>query len=60
MNHTEYTLPRAGRTVDRMTADPGWAAWRYERSRMTSADRALLFLAAVTVAICWLIYWGVL
>jgi len=60
MNHTDCTLHRAGRTVDRMTSDPGWAAWRYERSRMTSADRALLFLAAVTVAICGLIYWGVL
>ena len=58
MNHSEHTLPRAGRTVDRMTTDYGWAAWRYERSRMTSADRALLFLAAVTVAICGLIWVG--
>ena len=58
MNYTEYTLPRAGRTVDRMTADPGWAAWKCDARRMTAADRALLFIAAVTVAICGLIWVG--
>lgn len=31
-----------------------------EQPRKTAADRALLFLAAVTAAICGLIYWGVL
>ena len=60
MNHTEHTMPRAGRTVDRETVNPGWAGFKYERERMNAVDRALLFLAAVTVAICGLIYWGVL
>jgi len=49
-----------GITIDRMTTDPGWAGWKYESPRMTSADRALLFLAAVTLVICGLIWFGVI
>ena len=33
MNHTEYTMPRSGRTVDRMTVDAGWAGWHYRGHR---------------------------
>lgn len=29
MNHTEHTMPRAGRTVDRETVSPGWAGFHY-------------------------------
>jgi hypothetical protein len=29
MNHTEHTMPRAGRTVDRETVAPGWAGFHY-------------------------------
>jgi hypothetical protein len=51
MNHTEHTMPRAGRTVDRQTVSPGWAGFHY---------RGPSLLERVWRAFGWLCTFGLL
>lgn len=54
MNHSDHTLPRAGRTVDRMTTDSGWAGWHYKRpSSWLGNLLTLALLAGIGVLLAW-------
>lgn len=65
MNHTEHTMPRAGRTVDRETVAPGWAGfhtrrpglivrtWRRWRDPFTNVLFAVVVFLALGVALGW-------
>ena len=50
MNHTDFSMPRAGRTVDRMSTDHGWAAWHYPAERNGWAGIALACAIGVAFA----------
>lgn len=65
MNHTDCTLHRAGRTVDRETVYPGWAGfhtrraplvvriWRRWRDPFANVLFAVLLFGALGMAIGW-------
>jgi hypothetical protein len=43
-----------GITIDRMTTDPGWAAWRYKRpARWLGNFCVLALLAGIGVLLAW-------
>lgn len=61
MNHTEWTLPRSARTVDRETVSPGWAGWHYRRPVLHKLwDKAaqVLFVVAMFGGLAGLLAWG--
>ena len=59
MNHSEHTMPSAGRTRDRMTVDAGWAGWHYRKSMLHKLWRPLSWrllwsmFALIGVILAW-------